>query len=355
MVNEMELSQINGFESLESEFEHTCAITNGIAELAQGMTKEDEIVGDALYADTVLKLHDIDLVEVDGQENFLDSIKRGSAKAYEWIKNLIKTIREWIIGKTSRDYSEAKKSLETPDIIDTQVKKLAAKGIDAYVEHDVDNGVVRIVKRLSAADKSVVNQKIKLVALSDEAEARHEEIQSETMDRITTAVRRQLVGIGKHIDEIKRIDPNGETLATLFTTIDSVEKAASLDKLDKMFTGTQVSELSTASRALIKSAGDIQAILSSATVSLDKLNEANKDVVEEGSRRTLSRAVSVVKELSAIAARYRDAVITLDSQLQMGEKKTSKAIVREAIIRAKDEVSEDARVYLRQLADDFMN
>lgn len=354
MVNEMELKDITGFESLNSEFEHTCAITNGLAELAKEQVGDNELSGDAVYADTVLKLHDIDLIEVEGQEGFLDSVKKGSQKVYEWIKSLLRAIKDWINGATAREFTKAKQSLEG-DVVNRQVKKLATKGIDGLATDGSNHEVIRIIRRLGSADKGIINQKIKEVALSDEAEARHEEIQSETMERIAGTVKRQLAGIDGHIKEIKRIDPNGETLKALNTSTEAVEKAAKLTRLDAGFTGTKISQLTTVTRDLIDAAGDIQSVLASATVALDKMNEADKDTTDEGKRRSLSRAVSVVKELSSIAARYRDAVITLDSQLQIGEKKTSKAIVKEAIKLAKEEVSEDAATYLRQLNDTFMD
>ncbi|QGH72070.1 putative virion structural protein [Klebsiella phage N1M2] len=350
----MELKHITGFESLESEFEHTCAITNGLAELAKESVGDNELSGDAVYADTVLKLHGIDLVEVEGQESFLDNVKKGGQKVYEWIKNLLRAIRDWINGDTARQFTKAKKSLEG-DVVNRQVKQLATKGIDGLATDGSNHEIIRIIRRLSSSDKMIINQKIKEVALTDEAEARHEEIQSETIERISGTVKRQLAGVAGHIKEIKRIDPNGETLTSLNTSIEAIEKAAKVDRLEADFTGTKVSNLTMATRDLIDAAGDMQSILASATVALDKLNEANKDTVDEGKRRSLSRAVAVDKELGAIAARYRDAVITLDSQLQIGEKKTSKAIVKDAIKLAKEEVSEEAGKYLAQLADEFMN
>lgn len=57
----------------------------------------------SIYAQTVLKLHANDAGLYAGQEGFLDNVKKGAGKFLEWVKKLIRAIKDYIKGISKDD------------------------------------------------------------------------------------------------------------------------------------------------------------------------------------------------------------------------------------------------------------
>lgn len=339
---------IAGFESLDTEFKHACAITNGIDELVLSIKDSKELTPDGVYADTVLKLNGIELAELAGTEGFLDGIKRGASKIYEWIKELIKTIRGWFNGSTKKDYEQAKKEITSDLILVNRIKELKAQGIDAYLKHDLDEGTVMIVKRMPTNVKKEVNDSlntIKAVAVSTPTEINEAAIGtvlSTVANRVVTAMK----SINLRIEEIQRIDPTGETLEVLGLSRDHSVIVDAVKGSGAYFAKMDQKDFSSNVKSLVKDSEAAQSELAKATVALDKMNEAAKG--HEGTERSsqLSRSVSVVKNLAEIAGIYRDTVITINGQVMMAYKNAENSIIKQAVLEAMKNTDEVSNKYL---------
>lgn len=82
-----------------SDVEHCASMISGCESLRVGNVKDPN----AVYAFTVLKLHAGDAGFIAGQEGFLDSIKKGAGKFLEWVKKLIRAIKDYLKGITKDD------------------------------------------------------------------------------------------------------------------------------------------------------------------------------------------------------------------------------------------------------------
>lgn len=340
----MEFEHVSGMESVNAEFNMTYNLAAGLEAIAtagHGATVEGY---EASYAMTVFTLNGIDFA---GQEGFLDSVKRGARKVYEWIKDLIKTIRGWFTGSSKAKYEEAKKEITEDLILVKRVKELKDQGIDAYIKHDHDEGVSRIIKRMPSEVKKAVNEEIKNVDIPDATtpEELDLSIRGTVINDIAAKVASRINALNKRVDEIKRIDPTGETLKSLgldsnwnFITDATRNKEIAFSREDQQKFAKRVD-------ALVSASDEAQKELATATVALDRMNESAKGHDEKAHQ--LSRAVAVVKELTDIAGIYRDTVITISSQLNMGYKKASTKIVKDAIMNALKSADPAADRYLQ--------
>lgn len=75
-----------------SDVEHFATMLAGCEAINMGQYKGAE----AMYAQTVLKLHVNDAGLYAGQEGFLDAVKKGASKTKDWIVKMIKAIRDWL-------------------------------------------------------------------------------------------------------------------------------------------------------------------------------------------------------------------------------------------------------------------
>lgn len=329
------MEKISGFESLAAEFDHTCAITNGMDELVLAINESNELTPDAVYADTVLKLNGIELVELAGTEGFLDGVKRGSLKIYEWIKELIKTIRSWFSGSNKKKYDEAKKDLNDEVLFSDWVKDLEQKGIDGFTKHDPDENVVAVIRRMPREAKEEVNRAIKTIeaVATSTPEEVNQAVIGTVLSTIAGRTQSAMKSIDSRIEEINRIDPTGETLSSLglsknSTVVDRAKASGSeLSKADQRDFANSV-------KALVKDSEAVQSELAKATIAMDKMNEAAKGHENNERGSQLSRAVSVLKLVAEIAGIYRDVIITVNSQMLIGYKQAVGTIVKTAIREA---------------------
>ncbi|QBZ70763.1 hypothetical protein pETSU_182 [Edwardsiella phage pEt-SU] len=343
----MEFEHIGGMESLHTDFDMAYNLSAGLGAIAtagHGATVEGY---EASYAMTVFTLNDIDFA---GQEGFLDSVKRGARKVYEWIKDLIKTIRGWFTGSSKAKYEEAKKEITGADIaLVNQVKKLKDRGIDAHIEYNKDSAEYRIIKKISAEDKAKINEEINKVEIEGVNSPKDifAKIESEIITDISTKVGNRLKTLNSKVDEIRRIDPDGTTLESL--GLDGrwnfITDAARLSDHKWLVNGNGL--FTKKIENLVYASDEAQSELAKATVALDKMNEAGKG--HDDKAQQLSRAVAVVRLLTDIAGIWRDTVISINSQTQKAMKDMTDGIVKEALRKAKSSTDEATTAYINEM------
>jgi len=99
--------------------EHEAELLNGYVDLVDSNGDAELKTPEAIYTETVLKLDGDTYGIVDGQEGFLDNIKRGATKVYEWIKSLIRAIKDWLFGKPKQEVAKVEKEfIETAADLD---------------------------------------------------------------------------------------------------------------------------------------------------------------------------------------------------------------------------------------------
>lgn len=330
-------------------FEHESEMLDGYVDLIECVDQEKELTPSAIYTNAVLNLHvqDEDGV-VDGQEGFLDSIKRGATKVYEWIKSIIRAIRNWFSGSNNKEYAAAKVSIKGLDSVEALDKELDKKLMDIINSNnklaDID------IKQAIGETKKIIQENITNQAqeLKTDVEKK-EKIIGTIVNEISNKILVRFKQTVSRIEEIKRIDPTGETLELL-----GLSRNWKFISDANLFTETNLNKENQVNfartiKTIVDNAEDIQRDLSKAVTALDKINEASRN--DESESRRVARAGSVVKELSELAAIYRDMVITISSQVQMGYKKAEASIVKHALLDAMKHSDEIANKYIQQAID----
>lgn len=351
---------IENYGDLNSEFDHTCAITTGMVELVESIEKETELTPNACFANTVLVLNDVDLPSLAGQEGFWDGVKKGTTKVYEWIKQLIRTFRDWFNGKTKRRYEEAEKNLEKDGVdIDDKIAELAKAFVMNTTPTIVPKEVVipstaPIMRRVENADLKVIVAKFK-----EEMEVKEEagDIKSDVdtaYEAIAAKMKNGMSAIGTQIAELKRIDPTGETQRRISIKIDYEADLKLIESVLGWIPGKDPTQrIEALSKSVVVSAKAAQFAAARAAVNVEKMNEKAKGNPDATMQSELSRSVSVMKVVTEIAARYRDLVITMDSASLIAAAKIVDAGIRNAVVAAMGEVSERSAEYLQQAMDEL--
>lgn len=317
-------------------FEHEGEMLTGYDDLVECVEKGEPLTPDATYTYSVLKLHAQDEgVTVSGQEGFLDSIKRGASKVYEWIKALIKAIKEWLFGDKKKDYDEAKKSIEKDGDLVEEVKKLGGKGIDGVIHQDQ---VKLVVKQLPPDVKVGIDNAIKEEVKKPTFLETLKNVRSGLVDQLTTISLRQLDMIGNAITEIKRLDPNGETLKKL--GISHIYKSADefqddVDRIRTIMGRVKDDSLPKMIKDIIVITDNVYVSMVEGTSELAKLNERAKGHQEE--ERSLARTANVLNHIGTVSNALRNLVITIDSQLEKAIEAAKNDLVKNAMRNAKEE------------------
>jgi hypothetical protein len=331
-------------------FEHEAELVTGYVDLLDCKEQEIELTPAAVYTEAVLDMTNSDLQVVAGQEGFLDSIKRGAVKVYEWIKSIIRAIRNWF-SKDSKHYAEAKKELtalkEAP--VETALEELVSKGTNSFKIINLTP-----LKRMGPHEKIIFDKEIK-----EKAKEELEKIKSNQPDPITDGVVNEIANkvavrmnqITTRVNEIRRIDPTGETMYNLgikdnwnFLTDASRHSARS-------FSRNNQEGFSDSVHILVWDSENAQKELSNAVSALEKMNEANKN--NPGESKEVSRAGAIVKELAEIAAMFRDCIITINSLVIKAEKTATDKVIKAALKKALDSTDKATSSYLQKAFDDF--
>ncbi|QYN80125.1 hypothetical protein PQD71_gp201 [Kosakonia phage Kc263] len=316
--------------------EHEVEMLTGFDELAECVENGLELTPSAKYTDSVLKLHAADEgMSVAGQEGFLDSIKRGAIKVYEWIKALIKAIKEWLFGPKKKEYDEAKKVIEKDGDLVEEVRKLGGKGIDGVIHQDK---VKLLTKQLPSDVKVGIDTAIKEEARNPTFLETLKNVRSDLVDQLTTISLRQLDMIGNAITEIKRLDPNGESLKKLeispiYRSADELQE--SIDKVRTIMGRVKDDGLPKMIKEIIVITDNVYISMIEGTSALSKLNERAKG--NEAEERGLSRTATVLNHVGTISNALRNLVITIDSQLEKAISVAKNDLVKNAMRNAKEE------------------
>lgn len=345
----MEFEQYSGMEALHAEFENTYNLVAGMEAIAEAGPASNYDGFEAHYAHTVLSLNDID---VSGQEGFMDSLKKGAKKVYEWIKDLIKTIRSWFTGPSKAQYEKDKKEIK--EVINQvnikRTKDLKDKGVDEFVKQMTDvigtpaasaDPIVTTIKRMSPEQKKAVNEAIKEVDIPNVSTPQEldDSIKGTVINEISLKLKSKFSQLENKIKEIKRIDPTGETgefmnIAVKWDVLENIVKS-----IGSGFEREDQKKFSNRIAALIKISDDAQAEVANATVNMDRLNEKYKGHEHTPEGKKLSRAVAILKLLTEIAELYRTIIVGVSKDLREGYKKASSDIVKAAMNAAGIELS----------------
>lgn len=336
----MEFEQHSGMEALHAEFENTYNLAAGMEAITATGPAISYDGCEAHYAHTVLVLNDID---VSGQEGFLDGVKKGAAKVYQWIKDLIKTIRGWFTGGSKAQYEKDKKEIN--DVIREanirRTKDLKDKGVDEYVKQMTDigeatNPIVAEIKRLPPPAKKIANEAIKEVNIPNVSTPQEldDSIKGTVINEISSKLKSKFSQLETKVKEIKRIDPTGETgefmnIGIKWDVLENIIKSigSGFEREDQKKFADRIG-------ALIKISDDAQAEVANATVNMDRLNEKYKGHEHTPEGKKLSRAVSILKLLTEIAHIYREIIQLVNRELRAAYKKVATQIVREAVDKA---------------------
>lgn len=338
----MEFEHLSGMEELKYEFNNTYNLAAGLEALIAAGPAASYEGFEAQYAHTVLT---IDGADMSGQEGFLDSIKRGAAKVYEWIRDLIRSIRNWFTGGTKAKYEQAKKELTGADIeLVKRVQALKEKGIDAYIKYDPDESTYTIIKRLNPEQKAKVNEEIKNVdipGVSSPADLK-EKIEGTVVNEIAAKIAVRLSQMNTQVKEIRRIDPDQSTMERL--GLDSwafiTDGSRGLD--DKFLWDNQISFARRVER-VVRNADDAQKDLANAVVRLEKLNNEAKG--HEDKERQVARAAKIVGILTDLAAKWRDLVMTINYLVNKAVKDVADGIVKKALQSAVEDTHDATGKY----------
>lgn len=331
-------------------FEHEAELVTGYDDLVSHHEHQTPKTPEAVYTETVLKLEAGTYGIIDGQEGFLDNIKRGANKVYEWIKSMIRAIRNWFSGNNKKEYTTAVAEVKNLNI-ESNFDKQLEKSLAEFDKHW--SGALRDVSRHTDADtkkeiKEVVSEGV--VELKNDAEKR-EKLIGTIVNEIAAKISTRLKQVEIRVKEIKRIDPTGETLENLglsrswnFITEAFETNVVGLSKENQANFAHLV-------KGIVDDSEDIQRELSKAVSGLEKINEATRNIEDNTENRKVARAGSIVKELSEIASIYRDTIVTISSQVQMGYKKAETSIVKSALMDALKHSDETANKYIQQAID----
>lgn len=329
-------------------FEHEAEMLGGYDGLVTCVNDGLPLTADATYTHSVLKLHAQDEgVSVSGQEGFLDSIKRGASKIYEWIKSIIRAIRNWFTGGSKGTYDAARKELErknSKDWATKQVAELKSKGIDAVMKENGDHGFA-VLSKMSVGERTELDKAYEEAANEFNASVDGNEIITDKMiDDVINKISVKISQVKTHINEIERVDPEFKS----FKILGVPHWEYSNDYFDKnaQYTdGIKHSDFFKEIKELLRLAGNAQADLDTATRNLDKYNIANRNSTDRELPRILSRSGVILKELAEIASIYRELIITVNTQMDLQYKKAERSILKSTFLLLRERTGMDADRY----------
>ena len=342
----MQFEEHCGMESLNREFDEVIRLTTGMEAIAlageDGQTQGFE----ARYAQALVNIE----LDFAGQEGFVDTLKRGATKIYQWIKDLIKMIRGWLNDARKR-FDIAKRHLSNLNWVTDKFKDIKQKGIMALATKSPNTQ--RIVRRFDDKDRGIINEAL--------AEANNEvlsapvnttmKIIGSALDPIANMIGNKLNGFKSRVEEINRLDPEGYALKQLGLSGHANYLTSGVVNSGDKFMQEDQAQFTRRIERLVVAAEEAQKELATATANLDKLNEANAGHSEQ--QHQMSRLATIVKHLTAISDGMTTLVIDIDGALYKAIKNQEAGVVREAMNKAKGSVSEAAQEYIDQLNAEF--
>lgn len=335
--------------------EHEAELLNGYVDLVDSNGDAELKTPEAIYTETVLKLDGDTYGIVDGQEGFLDNIKRGATKVYEWIKSLIRAIKDWLFGKPKQEVAKVEKEfIETAADLDDitsetgkEISEIIRSVMESHIAEPAKLNVKRNLSRVPLEDRKIINETV--VGIPGYTE-KSEKIVSEMATRMVT----RLNSVANNIAEIERIDPDHIISKELGITdfLDTYSKKG-VDQSKFLLEISNSGTIKLAAEAIVKVARGFDTALAHATNSLEKMNSKGPFAVENEESRQVARAGSIVKELAESTNKMRDLVTTLDSQLLKTAAQMESTALKNRITEAMKYTSEASGEYLQKALDEL--
>jgi hypothetical protein len=341
-------------------FEHEAELLIGYGDLLDAQENNVEKTPEAVYTETVLRLDGGVYDIVDGQEGFLDNIKRGANKVYEWIKSIIKAIKEWLFGKPRREVIEVEKSITKTSVdLDKLLDSPVPMSIpDVSIERSIEESKMEVAKRIKVlnAVKKVKNEDRKIIdgTVIEHTPLVEHDRSEKLVNEMGVKLTSRLDSAAKNIEEIERVDPER-----------IISKELGINKFLILYSKTGISgsrvllnfadtkTITLAAERIVKVAREFDTALSQATKGLEKMNNEGPFAVEDERARQVSRAGKVVLELGNAANKMRDLVMTLDSQLLKTAGQIEAAEIRARLTEAMKHTSEASNQYLQMALDEL--
>lgn len=161
-----------------SDMNHFATMVNGCESINTFLIGGEALNNDGRYALTVLKLHAADAGYIDGQEGFLDQVKKGANSIKEWFLKLVKAIISVVNDVASQ--SSKHKKIEK----DIEEKEKELKG-DAEAETAYKDSLVKLASEcftFPAKETSRVYDEIKNSGFFEDEFLKHFSL---TMSRVS--------------------------------------------------------------------------------------------------------------------------------------------------------------------------
>lgn len=331
--------------------EHLGDMLVGYGELVESTDSYDNPSANGHYAHGVLQMDST--TRLSGMESFLDSVKRGADKVYEWIKQLIKTIKEWLFGKSKKDIEVAKKALPEKvkyfDDLDKNIVKDSIKGKLLTVDFSstpaaADTSWIvdlpSILKKLEVTDKKTLENELAATAKKPEVVEKIEEIQDDTIEKMAGVLSKRLGTIREKEMEIDKLDQGRNARRGILGLTDLQTNAPDeFGQLQFSLKEANKHALPNIVRDLIDISNILDTGLLTGTDNLNKYVQNNhEDTPKE--KAFISRAGAVLKIYGEITAAIRDYILLFDKEITKAIGTAWDYYVKKSLEEAKKSMSE---------------
>lgn len=362
------------YSSVISDFNHTAKMLSGFESLVVEVEEKTQLSPESRYVDSVMKLYDIDLETLAGSEGFLDSVKKGARKVYEWIKDLITKIRDFFFrGKRRKaadvvaaDLGKSISKLNTLLVLEKAEEKAEGKASTLVNNFsDLDEEQTKKIQetiesqrrirearaRISVDEKGFISDAIKEVVNDEDIKEKVTITLDKTANRIYYTAESSIKQVLTNLKNIERVDPEGKSIAAL--GLKSAFNTGSEIKLVEKIMGdvdvANVDNITSLATRVVQARTKALNVLELATKGLEKANETVNDDPQNELKDILSRMMTIVGNLTDIANAYDIAVINMDSQLIRGLEAATDKVVKVAISKAKEKIGGGAHEALDRM------
>ena len=306
---------------------HYGRIISGLESVHEHINYNAGIDTDGKYALAVLELHAGDEGEREGTEGFMDSVKRGASNLYEWIKKLIASIKNFIMGnrvdKEAARLEELAKDLGN-GITGQEIKRQGVRNLlqqlskRAPASRDGNEriGIDAIAEEVNKMSPEQLKQvEIYLASIVDDPEYKEQvkEDHDFVVNKAIAAIKPRLTELNSILEQMNEADPDGNAAKELGVDPgrDFSKFGDLLNKVDHVSTSTLSSFTGSIGRGVV----DANKLLKSATDKLASLNEKHK----QGGSPVVTQAARIVKLLGTFVEIGRKLVAQLTVIMEKGE------------------------------------
>lgn len=307
------------------EIEHFATMVSG----CESINNKGALSSDGKYAFAVLKLHANDQGLYAGNEGFIDAVKRGASNIYEWIKKMIRAIRDWLRGnKVEEEVREMENSVkQVVDLGNPSRQAELAKKIDvsklllkvrnynsiAGTERISFETIATEIEEMSPEQRKQVDIYISNIGDDPEFKEVVKEEHDLIVNKALTAIKPRLVQLNGLLEKMKEADPDGSAGKEL--NIEPGRAFSQFGDLLAKVDNVSSNNLTTITNGIGRGIVDANKLLKSATDKLDRLNESNKT----GSNPVVGKAGKIVNLLSTFTEVGRKLVGQLTAIMERGQ------------------------------------